>query len=111
MHVGAARPPREGDGGEPYAAFCDSLDELGAGAFQVHLDVLSPEESRELCTNLLEGHPPPLELSDRLQELTKGNPLFVEGVLRHLIETKVLARTSEGWTFQGVIPQTVPVTV
>jgi len=111
LFVGAARPPAGGNGESPYTAFRDSLSELGAGAFNLPLGPLSPEESRELETNLLEGFPPPLPLSDRVQELTKGNPLFIEGVLRHLIETKTLIRTSDGWTFQGVVPDTVPATL
>jgi tetratricopeptide (TPR) repeat protein len=76
------------------------------------LDPLRGEESRELASAILGGRPAPASLLDRVLERAEGNPLFVEEMLRALIERGVLVLQPEQWVLgvsmdQILIPDAV----
>lgn len=118
LFVGAARTRSEKrpgaesrDGDEaPYVAFRRSLDEH-PNVLKVDLSPLDRALTIELASHLLDGWRPPVSFADRLHQVTRGNPLYVEGVLRHLIDTGVLARGGDGWRFTKTVPAELPVTL
>ncbi len=76
------------------------------------LDPLRGEESRELATAILGGWAAPAPLLESVLERAEGNPLFVEEMLRALIERGVLVPQTDRWTLavpmaQILIPDTV----
>jgi tetratricopeptide (TPR) repeat protein len=71
------------------------------GIREINLQALSPRQSRELMTSLLDGSDPPDELVDFIVARTDGNPFFLEEIMNSLIETRTL-RTSDGsWEVAG----------
>ena len=66
------------------------------GAAVVMLEALPPRESRMLVGNLL-GSDMPADLRSRVLAAAEGNPLFVEELLRMLIDDGALRRTDSGW--------------
>jgi diguanylate cyclase (GGDEF)-like protein len=115
LFVGAARTEESkgtGDASEdaPYVAFRENLSEH-ASAHVVGLEDLLPDETVELAVHLLNGFRPPDAFSERLVSLTQGNPLFVEGVLRHLINTGYLSYSATGWKVEKEAPDELPLTL
>ncbi len=72
----------------------------------VPLYPLSPDESRILVDSLLQMEHLPLDLEHVILSRAEGNPLFVEEVLRTLIEEGTLSRDNGNW----LITRTVDVT-
>jgi len=58
---------------------------------------LTDEESRQLIKNLLKIDPMPEAMEHLLLNRAEGNPLFLEEVLRSLIEEGVIQRTDGRW--------------
>ena len=57
---------------------------------QLHIDPLGSQAAKRLVTALL-GHDPSLtELKQTLIHRTEGNPLFIEEMVRRLVDTAVL---------------------
>jgi class 3 adenylate cyclase/tetratricopeptide (TPR) repeat protein len=91
----------------PLLVICSSRPELldnrptwGSGrmeANRIHLEPLSEEASRELLGALLTVDDLPLELRQRVLDRAEGNPLFVEEVVRMLIEEGVVERRGDRW--------------
>ena len=62
----------------------------------IELEALPVEETRLLISNLL-GHALGAVAGDRVAAAAEGNPLFVEELLRMLIDEEVLVREDDGW--------------
>lgn len=58
---------------------------------------LTDEESRQVIRHLLKIDPMPAVLEDLLLNRAEGNPLFLEEVLRSLIEEGAIKRTEDHW--------------
>jgi len=81
-------------------------------ASTLYLDPLGGEESRALALALLDGKPAPEQLMDLVLVSAEGNPLFMEEMLRSLIERGILTEESEGWDLAVPLAQvTIPDTV
>ena len=81
-------------------------------ATTLFLDPLGVHESRALALGILEGRPAPGAFIDMVLERAGGNPLFMEEMLRALIEQRVLLVGEGGWSLavpadQVTIPDTV----
>lgn len=63
----------------------------------IPLSPLSPEESRSLVDSLLQMEHLPSDLAHVILSRAEGNPLFVEEVLRTLIEEGTLTRDNGNW--------------
>ena len=91
----------------PLLVVCTSRPELtdtrpawGSGrmeASRIHLEPLTEEESRSLLGALLTVDDLPAELRQRVLDRAEGNPLFVEEVVRMLIEEGVVERQGDHW--------------
>jgi class 3 adenylate cyclase/tetratricopeptide (TPR) repeat protein len=66
-------------------------------ADSIELLPLSAEDSRALMQNLLGAAELPAELSDRLSTAAEGNPLFVEEMLRMLVDEGLLELDGGRW--------------
>ncbi|HEX6347829.1 MAG TPA: AAA family ATPase [Candidatus Dormibacteraeota bacterium] len=101
--VGTARPefrtahPEFGEGSEAAAA--------------LSLRALTSQQSTALLSEILEGSAIPEGLRRDLVTTADGNPLFLEEIIRRLIDEGVLVR--EGWTWRatGSLPAALPDTV
>jgi predicted ATPase/class 3 adenylate cyclase len=71
-------------------------DEL-ANANTVHVDALEPADSKLLLENLLGGRPVREAASRHLAEVAAGNPLFLEELVRTLVEERLLHKEGGGW--------------
>ena len=95
-----SRPDREAPFWEVRErAMADYADTL----IHIPLTPLSPEESRELVDSLLQIKHLPPELEWVILSRTEGNPLFVEEVLRTLIEEGTLVRDNGAWRITRAI--------
>jgi tetratricopeptide (TPR) repeat protein len=93
--------------GAPIVIVCPSRPELldtrpawGSGrmeANRISLEPLTEEESRSLLGALLTVEDLPSELRQRVLDRAEGNPLFVEEVVRMLIEEGVVVRRDGHW--------------
>jgi class 3 adenylate cyclase/tetratricopeptide (TPR) repeat protein len=91
----------------PLLVICPARPELidtrpawGAGrmeAARIHLEPLSEAESRSLLSALLTVDDLPAALRQRVLDRAEGNPLFVEEVVRMLIEEGVVEYTEGRW--------------
>ncbi len=113
--VGCARTSsadsdEEGNETSPYQAFRQQLGDHPS-ARVVALGNLNEAQTTELATQLLDGYHPPLEFAEKIFALSKGNPLFVEGVLRHLVDTSVLEQGDDGWALAKEVPGDLPLTL
>lgn len=82
------------------------------GTTTLALDPLGDAESRRLSAAILQDQPAPDALLNRVLERAEGNPLFMEEMLRALIEQGVLLDRGQGWELtvpvaQVMIPDTV----
>jgi class 3 adenylate cyclase/tetratricopeptide (TPR) repeat protein len=81
----------------------DLLDERPAwaggktNATTISLAPLSDEECVELIDHLLGSSGLPLEVRDRITMVSEGNPLFVEEMLRMMIDDQLLKREGDRW--------------
>jgi class 3 adenylate cyclase/DNA-binding CsgD family transcriptional regulator len=73
---------------------------------EVGLRGLDSDEVAELAANILGDVPPPslLELSGR----AAGTPLFVEALIRGLLDAGALIRSEQGWTLAADRPAALP---
>jgi len=81
----------------------DLLDERPAwaggkmNATTISLSPLTEPECAELIDHLLGSSGLPVDVRDRIAAVSEGNPLFVEEMLRMLIDDELLSREGEGW--------------
>ncbi|HRV91849.1 MAG TPA: adenylate/guanylate cyclase domain-containing protein [Anaerolineae bacterium] len=74
-----------------------SAEEASEQFQELTLWPLTNEESRQVIKHLLKIDPLPRELEDLLLSRAEGNPLFLEEVIRSLIEEGVIERVDEQW--------------
>jgi class 3 adenylate cyclase len=72
-------------------------------ATTIRLDPLTDEESERLIENLLGRAPLQAEVQTRIRNAAEGNPLFVEEILRMLVDREVLRREDGRWIATGDI--------
>jgi predicted ATPase len=70
---------------------------LGGGFTEITLDALSEIDSRQLVSNLLEIEALPEEVRKHILHKAEGNPLFVEEVIRMLIDRGAIIRDNGNW--------------
>jgi class 3 adenylate cyclase len=90
--------------GHPILLLCTARPELrddhpewGRAGTMVSLRPLGPTESEELIRNLLGDVRLPAKVQTRVVEAAEGNPLFVEEMLRMLIDDGLLRRDDGHW--------------
>ncbi len=81
-------------------------------ATTLFLEPLAEGESRELVLGILGGRPAPQAFLDLVLERAEGNPLFIEEILRTLLEQGVLVEEGDRWALtvppaQVAIPDSV----
>jgi class 3 adenylate cyclase/tetratricopeptide (TPR) repeat protein len=96
----------------------DLLDERPAwaggktNATTISLAPLTEDETTELIDHLLGEARLPTEVRDRITSVAEGNPLFVEEMLRMLIDDGLLSRDGGGWVPQGDLSEVaIPPTI
>jgi adenylate cyclase len=88
------RPDRDTPGWE----FMATIEELpGAAAVRFHLTPLSKNDAQAMLANLAPGTLP-AEVEQLVLSHAEGNPLFVEELVRMLIERGDLKRQGQEWT-------------
>jgi class 3 adenylate cyclase/tetratricopeptide (TPR) repeat protein len=71
------------------------------GATVVGLEPLDDDDSERLIENLLGPAPLPDAARSRIRQVAEGNPLFVEEILRMLVDQGLLRRTDGRWEAAG----------
>ncbi len=74
---------------------------LGTGLTEINLQALKGDATDQMVANLLDSHEMPEGIRQLVLQKSEGNPLFVEEVVRMLIEGGVLVRKEDIWTVQG----------
>jgi class 3 adenylate cyclase/tetratricopeptide (TPR) repeat protein len=108
--------------GSPILLLCMARPDLldlrpawGAGkqnVTSIRLDPLTAEESDSVMENLLNGAELGPEARARITEAAEGNPLFVEEILRMLVDEGVLQRDDGRWSAVGDLSSlSIPPTV
>jgi class 3 adenylate cyclase/tetratricopeptide (TPR) repeat protein len=80
----------------------DTRPTWGQGTTSIMLDPLKPDEVHQLIANLVgggEGFPDGVKRA--IVGAAEGNPLYVEEILKMLIDDRVLSREDGHWTLQG----------
>ena len=76
------------------------------------LEPLSQDESAHLIANLLGSVGLPADVQARITDAAEGNPLFVEEMLRKLIDERLLERDNGHWSARGDLSEVaVPGTI
>ncbi len=76
------------------------------------LEPLSEDQSADLIANLLGTVGLPADVQARITEAAEGNPLFVEEMLRKLIDERLLERDNGHWSASGDLSEvSVPGTI
>ena len=93
----------------------DTRPTWGAGvpdATSIRLEPLSDEDSERLIDNLLDRAPLDEEVRTRIRHAGEGNPLFVEEILRMLVDQGSLRRDDGRWIAAGDLPSiAIPPTI
>ena len=77
----------------------DNRPTWGQGATSIILEPLVPEQVHQLIANLVGGGDGfPDNVKQRIVEAAEGNPLYVEEMLKMLIDERVLAKEDGRWT-------------
>ncbi len=84
---------------------------VGGGARAVELGALAHETDRELLTQLVGGAALPDELERLVLERAEGNPLYLEELVRSLVDSGALVEGDGGWRFEREVDVQVPETV
>jgi tetratricopeptide (TPR) repeat protein len=81
-------------------------------AATIRLEPLTEEDSERLIDNLLGRAPLEEEVRARIRHVAEGNPLFVEEILRMLVDDGLLRRDDGRWTAAGDLSQiAIPPTI
>jgi class 3 adenylate cyclase len=75
------------------------------------LRALTAQQSTTLLNEILEGSELPSTLRRDLVGTADGNPLFLEEIIRRLIDGGMLVRNGSGWRVAGTLPAALPDTV
>ena len=77
----------------------------------LELTDLSPRQTAELLSSLLQGQPP-AALTHFIEDRSDGNPFYVEEVINSLVETAFLTQSATGWELTRPLAEAgVPATV
>jgi len=103
----------------PLVLMCTSRPDLretrpdwGTLGDTIVLQPLSPDQSADLIANLLGQVGLPADVQARITDAAEGNPLFVEEMLRKLIDERLLERDNGHWSARGDLLQlAVPGTI
>jgi class 3 adenylate cyclase/ribosomal protein L40E len=74
---------------------------LGAGLTEIQLRALSEVESSQLVSQMLRADILPDHIRKTVFEKTEGNPLFVEEVVRMLVDRNILVKKQDGWATEN----------
>jgi class 3 adenylate cyclase len=77
------------------------------GALRMELTPLPPTDLDVLLDNLIEGASFPAALRERIVTTADGNPLFVEELLRMLVDDGLLVRSGHSWRATEEVEQLV----
>src|SRR5688572_1080711 len=94
LFVTALRAERDSAG---WALIGQARELFGDAMAEIHLDPLTPADSRALVANLLEIESLPEAVRDLILARAEGNPFFVEEVVRMLIERGVIVSQANRW--------------
>jgi len=75
------------------------------------LRALTTQQSTTLLAEILEGSDVPETLRRDLITTADGNPLFLEEIIRRLVDGGMLVRQGSGWRVAGTLPAALPDTV
>jgi class 3 adenylate cyclase len=90
----------------------DARPSWGADAPSIRLQPLTEEESGQLIDNLLGRAPLEEEARVRIRRAAEGNPLFVEEILRMLVDEGLLRRDDGRWVATGDLSSiAIPATI
>jgi Sulfatase len=104
-----ARPDRDAPGWRLVGA---ARDEFGDALVELRLIGLPEDQSRELVSNLLVIESLPSSTREYILARSEGDPLFVEEVIRMLIDRGVIHRDDERWVAtEGVLDVDIPETI
>ena len=78
---------------------------------QLGLEALSGDAGRELLGSLVGDETIPEDLARRILEPAEGNPLFLEELVRSMIDAGALLHDERGWRVDPLIEVVVPPTV
>jgi len=94
LFLTALRAERDSAG---WALIGQARELFGEAMAEIHLDPLTPADSRALVANLLEIESLPEPVRDLILARAEGNPFFVEEVVRMLIERGVIVSQANRW--------------
>lgn len=90
----ATRPDREAAG---WRLVTSARDLLGPGLREIALAPLHDDDARRMVGNLLDTTSLPPRVAALVQAKAEGNPLFVEEIIRALIDSGALVREGDRW--------------
>lgn len=70
--------------------------QLGRQSTEIFFSLLSSDECDQLARVLLDSNQVPEEVLRLIRERSEGNPLFIEEIIRTLVDEKVVARDEDG---------------
>ena len=94
------RPNRDSPG---WRLVTTSRDILGERFVELRLKTLTDTDSRLIISNLLNIDALPVDIQHLILEKAEGNPLFIEEVLRMMIDQGTLKQGGDGWTINRAI--------
>jgi predicted ATPase/class 3 adenylate cyclase len=100
MFLGLTRPPTQ-EGGRA-AGMAQRLTAHGSGV-NLHLAELKPDDVRQIIHSMLEIEELPKAVKEKIVEYAGGNPLFVEEIIRYLIDQGLLLPAEGYWRATGDI--------
>jgi predicted ATPase len=95
-----ARPEREIPG---WKLVTTMREEFGAGLEEIELHSLTDDDSRQLISSLLQFEAIPGQVRSLILERAEGNPLYVEEVIRMLVDRGLLVREDGLWNARADI--------
>ena len=109
MILVTSRPDTEGDA---WTFRLHAERNFGHRLTELRLAPLAVEDSQRLTDHLLRVSDLPEAIRERILARAEGNPLFLEEIIRGLIEEGVLRREGDRWTVAGTPEQwTIPTTL
>jgi len=85
--------------------------EGGEGTAVLALRALTAQQSTALLTEILEGSEVPETFRRDLVATADGNPLFLEEIIRRMVDGGMLVREGSAWRMSGTVPAALPDTV
>ncbi|HKV86717.1 MAG TPA: AAA family ATPase [Candidatus Dormibacteraeota bacterium] len=85
--------------------------EAGEAVALLALRALTNQQSTTMLGEILEGSEVPEALRQDLVATADGNPLFLEEIIRRLVDGGLLVREGSGWRVAGPLPTALPDTV